>query len=289
MNAYEITYIVRPDLEEDQTREVIQGVSDRIQSVGGELIAALPWNPPRRRMAYPIKDFGDGFYVTTVFRVEPGELKGLENNLKLNERLLRFLLVQATDTNIKQAQQRLQQQHMAAQRPPAPAGAPPPVAEGSVAQPVPVAEAVDTEQSAVAVPVESVTTEAEITPASESEVIEAPVPAPVTELEVIEEPLPVSQSEVEEVAAPEVVAVAVEEPATDAGGVDRMAGLNKVMIIGNLGRDPEMRYTPSGSPVTNFSVAVGEPGELPRARTGKRPSGLASSAGTSWRRLPISI
>lgn len=35
-----------------------------------------------------------------------------------------------------------------------------------------------------------------------------------------------------------------------------MAGLNKVMIIGNLGRDPEMRYTPSGSPVTNFSVAV---------------------------------
>lgn len=35
-----------------------------------------------------------------------------------------------------------------------------------------------------------------------------------------------------------------------------MAGLNKVMIIGNLGRDPEMRYTPNGSPVTNFSVAV---------------------------------
>jgi len=33
-------------------------------------------------------------------------------------------------------------------------------------------------------------------------------------------------------------------------------GLNKVMIIGNLGRDPEMRYTPSGRPVTKFSVAV---------------------------------
>ncbi len=33
-------------------------------------------------------------------------------------------------------------------------------------------------------------------------------------------------------------------------------GLNKVMIIGNLGRDPEMRYTPSGRPVTTFSVAA---------------------------------
>jgi single-strand DNA-binding protein len=33
-------------------------------------------------------------------------------------------------------------------------------------------------------------------------------------------------------------------------------GLNKVMIIGNLGRDPEMRYTPNGQSVTSFSVAV---------------------------------
>lgn len=35
-----------------------------------------------------------------------------------------------------------------------------------------------------------------------------------------------------------------------------MRGLNKVIIIGNLGRDPEMRFTPSGRPVTSFSVAV---------------------------------
>ena len=33
-------------------------------------------------------------------------------------------------------------------------------------------------------------------------------------------------------------------------------GLNKVMIIGHLGRDPEMRYTPSGRPVTSFNVAT---------------------------------
>jgi single-strand DNA-binding protein len=32
--------------------------------------------------------------------------------------------------------------------------------------------------------------------------------------------------------------------------------LNKVMIIGYLGRDPEMRYTSSGKPVTTFSVAT---------------------------------
>ena len=35
-----------------------------------------------------------------------------------------------------------------------------------------------------------------------------------------------------------------------------MASLNKVMIIGNLGSDPEMRFTPSGNPVTSFRVAT---------------------------------
>ncbi len=35
-----------------------------------------------------------------------------------------------------------------------------------------------------------------------------------------------------------------------------MAGLCKAMIIGRLGRDPEMRYTPNGQTVTSFSVAV---------------------------------
>ena len=35
-----------------------------------------------------------------------------------------------------------------------------------------------------------------------------------------------------------------------------MASLNKVMLIGNVGNDPEMRYTPGGNPVTSFSVAT---------------------------------
>lgn len=35
-----------------------------------------------------------------------------------------------------------------------------------------------------------------------------------------------------------------------------MVGLNKIMIIGNVGTDPEMRYTPSGVPVTSFRIAT---------------------------------
>ncbi|HBZ02149.1 MAG TPA: single-stranded DNA-binding protein, partial [candidate division Zixibacteria bacterium] len=34
-----------------------------------------------------------------------------------------------------------------------------------------------------------------------------------------------------------------------------MASVNKAILIGNLGKDPEMRYTPSGQGVTSFSLA----------------------------------
>jgi len=33
---------------------------------------------------------------------------------------------------------------------------------------------------------------------------------------------------------------------------------NKIILVGNLGRDPELRYTPQGTPVCNFTVATNE-------------------------------
>ena len=37
-----------------------------------------------------------------------------------------------------------------------------------------------------------------------------------------------------------------------------MAGVNKVILIGNLGNDPDMRYMPNGEPVANISIATSE-------------------------------
>ena len=38
-----------------------------------------------------------------------------------------------------------------------------------------------------------------------------------------------------------------------------MSGLNQIVLIGNLTRDPELRYTPDGTPVTSFTMAVNRP------------------------------
>jgi single-strand DNA-binding protein len=55
------------------------------------------------------------------------------------------------------------------------------------------------------------------------------------------------------------------------------AGLNKVMIIGRLGRDPEVRYTQGGTAVTNFSVATSD-GWTDKATGEKREK-------TEWHRV----
>jgi single-strand DNA-binding protein len=57
-----------------------------------------------------------------------------------------------------------------------------------------------------------------------------------------------------------------------------MAGVNKVILIGNLGRDPEIRYTPAGQAVTNFTLATSESFNN---REGKREER------TEWHRIVV--
>jgi len=59
-------------------------------------------------------------------------------------------------------------------------------------------------------------------------------------------------------------------------------GLNKVMLIGNLGKDPEMKYTPSGMPVTTFSVAVSRSWRTPEGENREETEWFRIVA---WRKL----
>ncbi|NRF71382.1 single-stranded DNA-binding protein [Aquincola sp. S2] len=58
-----------------------------------------------------------------------------------------------------------------------------------------------------------------------------------------------------------------------------MPSLNKVMLIGNLGRDPEVRYTPNGSTVCNFSIAT--------TRAWKNKESGERQEETEWHRIVL--
>ena len=61
-----------------------------------------------------------------------------------------------------------------------------------------------------------------------------------------------------------------------------MASLNKVMLIGNVGTDPEMRFTPSGSPVTSFRLATNRVFTAP---DGERKQETEWFTIVTWRKL----
>lgn len=69
-----------------------------------------------------------------------------------------------------------------------------------------------------------------------------------------------------------------------------MASVNKVIIVGNLGRDPETRYMPSGDAITNIAVATTD--KWKDKSTGeqkKRPSGIEFLSSVDWQKWQASI
>jgi len=62
-----------------------------------------------------------------------------------------------------------------------------------------------------------------------------------------------------------------------------MSGINKAILIGRLGSDPEIRYTPSGVAVANFSVATSE--EWKDKDTGEKKERTEWHRIVAWRRL----
>lgn len=62
-----------------------------------------------------------------------------------------------------------------------------------------------------------------------------------------------------------------------------MAGVNEVRLIGRLGKDPELKYTPNGVAVVNFSMATSE--EWTDKNTGEKREKTEWHRIVAWRRL----
>ena len=93
MREYEVTIIVKPDLEESVRTELLERVSGWLTfgEEEGDKPVANHWG--RRRMAYDIEDYSDGYYVLYEAKLEPLEINQIERNLELNEDVLRYLVI----------------------------------------------------------------------------------------------------------------------------------------------------------------------------------------------------
>lgn len=91
LRDYEILYIVRADLDEEQLNDAVRKVTELIQNLGGRHQNTNLWG--RRRLAYEVSHQHEGHYVLTDFEIEPARVPELEATLKISDTVFRHLVV----------------------------------------------------------------------------------------------------------------------------------------------------------------------------------------------------
>ncbi len=91
MRDYEIVYIFDSALEESKIEEKLERFHGVASGNGGEITAVDHWG--KRQLSYPIQKKPNGYFVVAQFQTDPEALPELERQLKLDDDLMRYLLV----------------------------------------------------------------------------------------------------------------------------------------------------------------------------------------------------
>lgn len=97
MSAYELMYIVRPELDDQAVQQEIEKVGQLIQTNGGQVKKVTPWG--KRRLAYTVKDQREGHYVVEEFDLDQAKVAEVERVLRISDTVFRHLLVRQDEGN----------------------------------------------------------------------------------------------------------------------------------------------------------------------------------------------
>ena len=95
MRTYEIMFIVRPDVEEADLDKLIETFSGFVTAGNGEVKSVEKMG--RRRLAYTVRKFNDGFYVLFHVATEGNQIGELERRLRVTEQVIKFITVRTDE------------------------------------------------------------------------------------------------------------------------------------------------------------------------------------------------
>jgi small subunit ribosomal protein S6 len=153
--SYEIMFIVRPDVEEADLDKLVEGFSKNITDGGGEIKTVEKMG--RRRLAYTVKKFNDGFYVLLTIGAEGALITEIERRLRVSEPVIKFITVRMDEEEKRLAKVKAHRDTKVKR------------------SAMPIAQPIQTPQATAAPVAEAAPVQEEPTPAVEA--TEAPVPA----------------------------------------------------------------------------------------------------------------
>lgn len=90
MRSYEALFVIRPDLEAEQTQAVIDKFTNLITQNGGEVVQVDKWG--KKRLAYEVRKFREGYYVLLQFKGTPAVAQELERVFKITDEVIRYMI-----------------------------------------------------------------------------------------------------------------------------------------------------------------------------------------------------
>ncbi|WP_456432165.1 30S ribosomal protein S6 [Thermosulfuriphilus sp.] len=94
LRRYESLFIIHPD-RVDEKDQVFSRLKEIVESSGGQVIKIEEWG--LKKLAYPIQKKRQGFYVLTEFGGPPELPRSLEAFMRIDERVVRFVIVKLDD------------------------------------------------------------------------------------------------------------------------------------------------------------------------------------------------
>lgn len=91
MRKYEIMYIIRPNIEDEAKKALVERFNGILTENGAELSEAKDWG--KRRLAYEINDFRDGYYQLIHVNAEAPAVEEFSRLAKISEDIIRHIVV----------------------------------------------------------------------------------------------------------------------------------------------------------------------------------------------------
>ncbi len=118
MRIYEIMFILRPDMPEEDVDKFIAQMENIVTSTGGAIQKVDKWG--RRRLAYEVRRQREGQYILFTFEGGPATVREFERILKVSEPVIKFLTVRIDEELKRLAKLKEQRDKRAARKPSAP-------------------------------------------------------------------------------------------------------------------------------------------------------------------------
>lgn len=100
MKNYELLTVFKPNLDADEVDKVLAKIEETIVSYGGKVSSVDKIG--RKKLAYDIAKFRDGFFATQIFSLPAEKVVDLKRQLKLNDNVLRIMFVEVAKAKVAQ-------------------------------------------------------------------------------------------------------------------------------------------------------------------------------------------